>query len=59
MVQVLRPKEVTLEYKIIDRNCHEMSGQIIIAGQATIRLTPIQAKFFLANGSIVPVMPNG
>ena len=43
------------EYRILDPNCRELANQRIAPGQTTIMLTEAQARFYLANGSIVPV----
>ena len=49
------PPEPKREYKILDRNCRELSSQLLYEGQKTIWLWEVEARFFLANGSIEPV----
>lgn len=48
--------EPPVEYTITDPACREMAGQRVATDQKTILLKPSEAQFFLANGSLTPVV---
>jgi len=50
-----RVPEKTSEYTITDPAAREMAAQRIAIGQKTIWLRPSEARFYLANGGVVPM----
>ena len=55
MTKANPPEADKKEYEILDPHCREISGQQLYAGQKRIWLWEIEARFFIANGSIAVV----